>query len=52
MIIGSRGGHVVGGFLGKHRGEGGIFRGECGLGFRFLSSSREFGSGSQLGDDW
>ena len=52
MVVGSRRGNVVGGFLGEHRGKGGIFRGECGLGLRLLSSSREFGGGGQLGNDW
>ena len=42
---------MVGGFLGKYRSEGGIFRGESGFGFRFLSGCREFSSGGQLGDD-
>ena len=43
---------MVGGFLGEHQGEVGIFGGERGLGFRLLSSCREFGSGGQLGNDW
>ena len=52
MVIGSRGGNVVGSFLGKHRGERGIFRGEGGFGFGFLGSGRKFRGSGQLGDDW
>ena len=45
MVIGSRGGNVVGSLLREYRGEGGIFRGEGGFGFGLLGGSRKFSGG-------
>ena len=42
---------MVSGFLGEHRGEGGVFRGKDGLRFGFLGGCCEFGSSGQLGSD-
>ena len=52
MIVGSRGGYMVGSFFGEYRGEGGIFGGKSGFGFGLLGCCREFGSGGQFGNDW
>ena len=45
MVIGSRGGNVVGSFFGEHQGEGRVFWGKGGLWFGLLGGSRKFSGG-------
>ena len=52
MVVGSRGGNVVGGFLREHGGERGIFWGKDGFGFGFLGGGGKFGCSGQFGYDW